>query len=73
MKLIKLNSTFVHNHSSSPSWPALAQGLHFGPKKPGPFGPEEAPTRHDQAPEVTVETQLALARTSTLARQWKRS
>lgn len=29
-------------------------------------GPEEAPMRQDQAPELTVETQLALARTSTL-------
>ncbi len=27
-------------------------------------GPEEAPTRHNQAPEVKVETQLALARNS---------
>ncbi len=55
------NSAFVHNHSSSPSWPALAQG--FRRAKNLAVGPEEAPTRHDQAPEVTVETRLALART----------
>ncbi len=30
-------------------------------------GPEEAPKRHDQATEVTVEKRLALACTSTLA------
>ncbi len=28
------NSAFVHNHSSSPSWPALAQGFRRA-KKPG--------------------------------------
>ncbi len=31
------NSAFVYNHSSSPSWPALAQG-----KKNLAVGPEEA-------------------------------
>ncbi len=32
------NSAFVHNHSSSPSWPALAQGFRRA-KKPGRWPP----------------------------------
>ncbi len=51
---MRRNSAFFHNHSSSPSWPALAQG--FRRAKNTAVGPKEAPTRHDQAPEVTVET-----------------
>ncbi len=37
------NSAFVHNHSSSPSWPALAQGFRRA-KKPGrwPRGSSDA-------------------------------
>ncbi len=42
-----------------PLWPKVF----VGPKNPA-VGPEEAPTRHDQALEVTVETRLSLARTS---------
>ncbi len=42
------NSAFVHNHSSSPSWPALAQGFRRA-KKNQAVGPEEAPTRHNQS------------------------
>ncbi len=38
------------------SWPALAQGFRQAKKNT-----KEAPTRNDQAPEVTVETWLALA------------
>ncbi len=60
------NYAFVHNHSSCPSWPALAQGFHRA-KQNLSVGPEEAQTRHDQAPKVTVETQLALACTGTAA------
>ncbi len=33
LKMLR-NSAFVHNHSSSPSWPALAQGFRRA-KKPG--------------------------------------
>ncbi len=57
LKMLR-NSAFVHNHSSGPLWPKVF----VGPKNLA-VGPEEAPTRHDQAPEVTVETRLALART----------
>ncbi len=57
---MRRNSAFVHNHFSSLSWPALAQ-------KTLAVGPEEVPTRHVHAPEVTVETRLALARASTPA------
>ncbi|XDV15265.1 hypothetical protein PO909_015389 [Leuciscus waleckii] len=59
-----VNSASVRNHSSSPSWPALAQGIRRA-RNPGCW-PRVSP---DQAPEVTVETRLALARTST-ARPW---
>ncbi len=54
------NSAFVHNHSTSPSFgPRFSSG-----QKTLVVGPEEAPTRHDQAPEVTLERWLALACTS---------
>lgn len=61
-----INSAFEHDHSSSPIWLALAQGIEWA-KNPWPLAPEEAPMRHDQAQEVTVEARLALACTSTLA------
>ncbi|CAM4584427.1 unnamed protein product [Leuciscus chuanchicus] len=63
-RLPTVNSSSVGNHSSSPSWPALAQGIRRA-RNPGRW-PRVSP---DQAPEVTVETRLALARTST-ARPW---
>ncbi len=44
---MRRNSAFVHNHSSCPSWPALAQGFHRA-KQNLAVGPEEASTRHDQ-------------------------
>ncbi|CAM4665410.1 unnamed protein product [Leuciscus chuanchicus] len=63
----RVNSASVRNHSSSPSWPALAQGIRRA-RNPGRW-PRVSP---DQAPEVTVKTRLALAHTST-ARPWPES
>ncbi len=45
------------------------QMARFGPglsrfRRGKKIGPKEAPTKHDQAPEGTVETHLALAHTS---------
>ncbi|CAM4583487.1 unnamed protein product [Leuciscus chuanchicus] len=59
-----VNSASVRNNSSSPNWPALAQGIRRA-RNPGRW-PRVSP---DQAPELTVETRLALARTS-MARPW---
>lgn len=45
-------SVFDHDHSSSLSWPTLEQDIQRAKKTP-PVGPDEAPTRPDQAPKVT--------------------
>ncbi len=56
-------SAFVQNHSSLAPVGLLWPKVFVGPKNLA-VGPEEAPTRHDQAPEVKVETRLTLARNS---------
>jgi len=48
----RLLTAFVHNHSSSPSWPALDQ--YSAGQKPLAVGPEETPDEAQSSRKVTV-------------------